>query len=221
MQKIISLFQFVTYQNIEKSASQQALEFCAGGGDWVQLRIKDMPNQYILQQAQECFSICQSYGATLIINDNPELAAQIDADGVHLGKNDMSIKDARSILGEHKIIGATANSFDDINSLVKQGVDYIGLGPFKLTNTKSNLSPVLGISGYTQILKQCQINNLDIPIIAIGGITPNDFDNLYEAGIHGIALSSYLAKQENIGKETLNILSEIGKAHSSSYNVIF
>lgn len=217
MNKEISRLHFITYQEIELSASEQVLEYCAGGGNWVQLRIKDKPESYILEQAKKCKSICQSYNATFIINDHVLLAAQIDADGVHIGKNDISIEKAREILGDDKLIGATANTLEDIDSLTSQGADYIGLGPYKFTSTKKNLSPVLGIDGYTEILKLCNKKNINIPIIAIGGITPMDFPALFKTNIHGIALSSYLAKNENIGLATLNTLTELGKSHSKHY----
>ncbi|WP_075590904.1 thiamine phosphate synthase [Labilibacter marinus] len=217
MDKIISRLQFITYQGVEKSASQQTLEFCAGGGDWVQLRIKNKTQEEILSEAQKCVNICQTYGATLIINDNPELARSIDADGVHLGLNDMSIAEARNILGEHKIIGGTANTIEDVERLVSEGVDYIGLGPYKYTDTKKNLSPILGLEGYSKIISACNLKNIDIPIIAIGGIVNDEFEALFKTGIHGIALSSYIAKKDNIGETTLNALTEVGKAYSFSY----
>lgn len=217
MEKIINRLQYITYQEIDKTASQQALEFCAGGGDWIQLRIKNKPVDYILAEAKRCNAICQQSGATFIINDDAKMVAQIDADGVHLGKNDMSVLEARKIVGDYKIIGGTANTFDDILRLTDQGVDYIGLGPFKFTDTKKDLSPILGIDKYTEILKECVMKNISTPIIAIGGIVIDDFKNLFNTGIHGIALSSYLAKHDNIGAETIIALTEIGKAHSFNF----
>ncbi len=217
MQKVISKLQFITYQGVDKPASQQTLEFCAGGGDWVQLRMKNTSEEELKNEAKKCVNICQTYGATFIINDNPLLAKEVDADGVHLGKNDMDVAEARKLLGEHKIIGGTANTFEDIKTLVSKGVDYVGLGPFKFTSTKENLSPVLGLDGYTQIIEQCKKDGIHIPIIAIGGILPDDFKELFKTGIYGVALSSYIAKQESIGNTTLETLTELGKAHSYNY----
>ena len=112
---------------------------------------------------------------TFILNDRVELAALIGADGVHLGKNDMSPMEARSILGPQAIIGGTANTFDDILRLIDESVDYIGLGPFRFTSTKKNLSPVLGIEGYAHIFQLCKEHNINIPIVAIGGLDKSDF----------------------------------------------
>ncbi len=91
-----------------------------------------------LQIAKEVKSVCDKYQTILIINDNAEIAKEIDADGVHLGKNDMSVAEARAILGKDKIIGGTANTVEDIEYLQSAGVDYIGLGPYKFTETKKS-----------------------------------------------------------------------------------
>jgi thiamine-phosphate pyrophosphorylase len=107
----------------------------------------------LITLAKAVKEICNGYKATLIINDNVYLAQQIAADGVHLGLTDMGIPEARRILGTYKIIGATANTFEDINSCTKYS-DYIGLGPFQFTTTKQKLSPILGLEGYRSILKK-------------------------------------------------------------------
>jgi thiamine-phosphate pyrophosphorylase len=218
IKKSIGRLHFITYQEVDKSPSKQALDYCAGGGNWVQLRIKNEPKDKIIAEAKKCLSVCMQYGASLIINDYVDIAASIDADGVHLGKNDANIAEAREILGAQKIIGATANTFEDIKILAEKGVDYIGLGPFKFTNTKKNLSPVLGLDGYTNILNKCKEQNINIPIIAIGGIIPADISSLFETGIYGLALSSYLAKHENTGLETLQLLADIGKYQSKQFS---
>ena len=92
--------------------------------------------------------ICRKYNATLILNDHVHLVKEIGANGVHLGKSDMSPVKARELLGSNYIIGGTANNMEDIRQLHKSGVDYIGLGPFRFTRTKKNLAPILGIEGY-------------------------------------------------------------------------
>ena len=207
MLKVISRLQYITCQEIDKPASQQALEFCAGGGDWVQLNMNNRPEDYILEEALKCNSICQTYGATLIIDNDPLLAQKIDADGVFLKKGGMSVSDARKTLGHHKIIGAAAGSMDDIKQLVELGVDYISLKP--------HTDLLLSINDYIGILKDSKAQNIRTPIIATGDFSTEDFSRLFENGVHGIA--TQLDKQENIGTETLNLLTAIGKAHSSNY----
>ncbi len=217
MHKIINRLHFITYQSDVKPIDQQVLEYCAGGGDWVQLRLKNLPKDEILQIASKCKSICMHYETKFIINDHVDIAMELDADGVHLGKNDADIEDARKMLGEHKIIGATANTFEDIESLNSKGVDYIGLGPYKFTQTKENLSPVLGLQGYETTIAQCRKNHIKLPIIAIGGILPEDIPMLINKGMYGIAISSYLAKKDNIGLETIQLLKTIGKSQSINF----
>ncbi len=217
MNKYISRLHFVTFQSQENDIINQVMEYCAGGGDWVQLRLKNMDKNNIKSIAKTCQSICMEYNATFIINDYVDIAYEIGADGVHLGLNDQSVSEAKEILGSDKIIGATANTFEHINQHHLNGADYIGLGPFKFTETKENLSPVLGTEGYKSIIDNCLKEDIKLPIIAIGGITPIDINPILETGIYGIALSSYIAKHENTGLATIDLLQEIGKTQSKLF----
>jgi thiamine-phosphate pyrophosphorylase len=190
---IVDLIQYISVQNDFYSHCSGIEAACKAGITWVQLRLKDTSENDLLEQALQAKSICNDYNCTLIINDNPLLAQKINAHGVHLGKKDMPPLEARKILGPDKIIGGTANSFQDVLHLVLQGVNYIGLGPFRFTTTKKELSPVLGLQGYKDILLQCKQHNIQIPIFAIGGIQLPDIQPLMQTGIHGIALSGLLA----------------------------
>lgn len=148
--------QFITHYTERYSyldAARMALE---GGCRWVQLRMKDTPVETIEPVALEVQALCRQYGATFIIDDHVELARKLHADGVHLGKKDMPIADARRILGAEYIIGGTANTFEDVLQHYKAGADYIGCGPFRYTTTKKNLSPILGLEGYTAIITGCR-----------------------------------------------------------------
>jgi thiamine-phosphate pyrophosphorylase len=153
---MISKLHYITQDLADHSHSALAEQACIAGVDWVQLRIKNktFDDQVII--ANETAEICQKYNAKLIINDNVKLAKEVNADGVHLGKTDMEPAEARRILGNDFIIGGTANTFEDIIRLVQSGVEYIGLGPFRFTSTKENLSPILGIEGYKNIMKKCR-----------------------------------------------------------------
>lgn len=163
---------------------------CENGVDWIQLRIKNKQHDEVLQIAQEAIAICKEYKVTLIINDHVGICKAVDADGVHVGKTDMSVAEAREILGAHKIIGGTANTIQDIVRLYDDGVDYVGLGPFQFTETKQNLSPVLGIEGYEKIINKMRNARIQLPIIAIGGIGKDDVEVIIESGVYGIAISS-------------------------------
>ena len=134
--------QFITHYNERYSYEDSAKIALEGGCRWIQLRIKDAEEKFLEQMALRVQSMCREYGATFIIDDNVLLAKKIGADGVHLGKNDMPVAQARQILGEKFIIGGTVNSFEDILYHLKNGTpDYFGCGPFRFTSTKKNLAP--------------------------------------------------------------------------------
>lgn len=171
----------------------QALD---AGCDWIQMRFKNQTEKNTFALAEAIKFLCEEYLANFIVNDNLYLAQQIAADGVHLGLTDMKIDEARAILGNTKIIGGTANTFEDIKNHAKNGCDYIGLGPFRFTETKEKLSPILGLSGYFRILEELKKHNIQIPVYAIGGITLKDISPLMETGIHGIAISGMVTKSE-------------------------
>ncbi|TDW49632.1 thiamine-phosphate diphosphorylase [Flavobacterium sp. 270] len=171
----------------------QALD---AGCNWVQMRFKNQTEKEAVTLAEATKLLCEKYLANFIVNDNLHLAQQIAADGVHLGLTDMKIDEARAILGNTKIIGGTANTFEDIQNHAKNGCDYIGLGPFRFTNTKEKLSPILGLSGYFEILQKLKKNKINIPVYAIGGITLRDLNPLMETGIYGIAVSGIITKSD-------------------------
>jgi len=172
------------------TTNAQAAELaCQGGVRWVQLRVKNLPAAEWRQRALATQLVCRHYRATLIINDNPALALEIGAAGVHLGKQDMSPVQARELLGPDFLIGGTANTFADIAALVAADVDYIGLGPFRFTTTKEKLSPILGLAGYAEILAQCRAAGFTVPVVGIGGVALADVAALRATGLHGVAVS--------------------------------
>lgn len=187
---MISKLHYITQEANNLTHPQAAEAACQAGADWVQLRVKNQTHEVWRELALQTQTICRRYRSTFILNDNPRLAAEIGADGVHLGKQDMAPREARKLLGNRKIIGGTANTFADILWLAEQGVDYIGLGPYRFTSTKQNLSPILGLEGYMSILEQCRTAGIKTPVIAIGGIVADDVPQLLQTGIHGIAVSS-------------------------------
>jgi thiamine-phosphate pyrophosphorylase len=135
-----------------------------------------------------------------------ELVKELGADGVHLGKNDMPIKEARQMLGSSFIIGGTANTFEDVKAHHEASANYIGCGPFRFTTTKKNLSPVLGLDGYRHIVKQMKDANIQLPIVAIGGITAEDIPAIMQTGVTGIALSGTILHAENPIEEMKKII---------------
>ncbi|MET7256979.1 thiamine phosphate synthase [Dyadobacter fermentans] len=162
------------------------------GCRWIQLRVKNRPEEEVLPIAWEATRLCDGYGARLIINDFPRVALAVQAFGLHLGLTDMPVPEAHALVGGKMVIGGTANTWEDITRRIGEGADYIGLGPFRFTNTKQNLSPILGIGGYRTLVLKMQEAGHSTPIIAIGGITPDDIGELREAGLHGVAMSGAL-----------------------------
>lgn len=181
--------QFITHENQRFDYVEGAEMALRGGCKWVQLRMKDTTDNKFLSIGRKVAALCRSYNATFLLDDRVHLVAELDADGVHLGKNDMPISEARRILGNEKIIGGTANTFADVQHLAAQGADYIGCGPFRYTPTKRNLAPILGLEGFQNILKQMQQAGISLPLIAIGGIVSTDIVALRDIGVSGIAVS--------------------------------
>ena len=168
------------------------------GGKWIQLRVKDEEPSAVLDLAIKARKLCEQYGAKLIINDYPDIAVKAGAHGVHLGLTDMPLSEAKAIVGQGMIVGGTANTFKHIVQRVSDGADYIGLGPFRFTSTKQNLSPIIGLEGYRAIMEKVREARFVTPIIAIGGITVADIAVLRQAGLYGVALSGGLTNKREI-----------------------
>ena len=160
-----------------------------GGCRWIQLRMKEATDEEAEVVARQVHGLCSDFRAVFIIDDRVELVKKIGADGVHLGKRDMPVGEARRFLGTAFRIGGTANTFEDIRQHAINGADYIGCGPFRFTTTKQRLAPVLGLDGYRAILDRIHETGICLPIIGIGGITAEDIRPLRAVGLNGIALS--------------------------------
>lgn len=198
--------QFITNSFERYTHEQSAALALQGGCKWVQLRMKDSPAEEKKEVAINVLKLCKEHDAVLIIDDDVELAKEINADGVHLGKKDMPVSEARQILGQGMIIGATANTFEDIVIAKQSGADYIGLGPFRFTTTKKGLSPILGLDGYKTIMKKMDEASIDIPVVAIGGITKEDVPQIIRTGVNGIAISGAVLRAEDGAKEMESFL---------------
>lgn len=195
---MFSKLQYISQGNTTEGQRYNIHQALDNGCDWIQLRFKNGNSLELFTLAEAVKTLCEEYLATLIINDRVDLALQINADGVHLGLNDMRIKDARTLLGHHKIIGGTANTLEDVLQRLEEKCDYIGLGPFRFTSTKENLNPILGLEGYQNILNKIKEQNISIPVYAIGGIELNDIENLTDTGLHGIAVSGLVTQNPQL-----------------------
>lgn len=200
------MIQFITHSNNRYGYVDGARLALEGGCRWVQLRMKEATEAEFMAAAAEIGRLCKEHGATFVLDDHVEWVEKTGADGVHLGKNDMPIDEARKILGSDKIIGGTANTFEDVERLYRQGADYIGCGPFRFTTTKKNLSPVLGLEGYQHIVDQKKSHGINLPIVAIGGILESDIKSILATGVSGIAVSGGILNAENPAEEMQRFL---------------
>lgn len=200
------MIQFITHSNNRYGYVDGARLALEGGCRWVQLRMKEATEAEFMAAAAEIGRLCKEHGATFVLDDHVEWVEKTGADGVHLGKNDMPIDEARKILGSDKIIGGTANTFEDVERLYRQGADYIGCGPFRFTTTKKNLSPVLGLEGYQHIVDQMKSHGINLPIVAIGGILESDIKSVLATGVSGIAVSGGILNAENPAEEMQRFL---------------
>lgn len=203
------MLQFITHYTDAITYLDSVRIALEGGCSWVQLRMKNATVDEIRPVALEAQRMCKESGATFIIDDHVELVKEIGADGVHLGKNDMPIDEARKILGESVIIGGTANTFEDVEMHWKNGASYIGCGPFRFTTTKEKLSPVLGLEGYRSIVMKMKEAGIDLPIVAIGGITADDIPEIMKTGVTGIALSGTVLRAEKPVEEMKRLINMI------------
>lgn len=205
--------QFITNQWSEISIPQQVENVCKGGCRWIQLRLKETDIETWIKIGVEVKTICREFGAKFIVNDHVEFALRANADGVHLGKEDMAPEKARELLGQDKIIGGTANNAEEIKELYKKGVNYVGLGPFRYTTTKQKLSPTLGQEGFHNIMNELNAHEITLPVFGIGGIEPGDVEELTVTGIHGVVVSSALVNSGDIEQSTKQLINKLKRTN--------
>lgn len=191
------MIQFITHTNERYDYLDGVRMALEGGCRWIQLRMKDASEEEVLKTAESTRKLCRQYDAVFLLDDYVELVERSGADGVHLGKDDMPIDEARRLLGKDKIIGGTANTFEDVKRIYSAGADYIGCGPFRFTTTKKKLSPILGLDAYSRIIKQMNAYGINIPVIAIGGILLQDVSDIMQTGVSGVAVSGAILNANN------------------------
>ncbi len=203
------MLQFITHTSERYSIVEQVKMVLEGGCKWIQLRMKEATDEEVKAVAEELIPLCKEADAILVIDDRVELVKEMEVTGVHLGKKDMPVAEARNLLEGGPIIGATANTAGDIFALKGIDVDYVGLGPFRHTTTKENLSPILGLEGYSKIMKEIREAGVQLPVVAIGGITLEDIDDVMATGVNGVAISGAIINAENPVEYTKAILNKL------------
>ena len=210
------MIQFITHANERYDYLDGVRMALEGGCRWIQLRMKDASEKEILKTAESTRKLCRQYDAVFLLDDYVELVERTEADGVHLGKNDMPIDEARRLLGKDKIIGGTANTFEDVKRIYSAGADYIGCGPFRFTTTKKKLSPILGLDGYRRIIEQMTAYGINIPVIAIGSILLQDVSDIMQTGVSGVAISGAVLNANNDDNPVTTMKRFINKLKSSN-----
>lgn len=203
------MLQFITHPCSRYPVAEEIRMAIEGGCRWVQIRMKDASDNEVRRVAEEVIPLCQETGTILVLDDRVELTMELRVHGVHLGRHDMPVAEAREYLGPHAIIGATANTADDILALKGIDVDYVGLGPFRFTETKKNLSPVLGLDGYREVVATVRNAGCDLPIVAIGGITIDDVEPLMATGVNGIAMSGAIIGADDPVGYTARVIAKL------------
>jgi len=155
----------------------------------VQLRAKALPVDTLFAAGEEVRRLTRRHGATFIVNDDPDLAVRLDADGVHVGQNDTSPEHARAVVGADRLVGLSTHNRRQIVDAADRPVDYIGVGPVFATGSKDAPDPVVG----TELLAWAA-DNATVPVVAIGGITLENLDEVLDAGARNVAVISAIAR---------------------------
>lgn len=201
---MIPKLHYIPQGNSPKELLENLQKSCASGTELVQLYFNNISKKYILKLANEAREITSHFQTRLIINGHYKIAKEVKADGVHLEKTDFSPTTLRKHLYTWQIIGGTANTLLDCETLIDKEVDYISLSPFRLTTIKNNLDPVLGLSGYTEIIKALKT---ETPILGFGGITTGDVTDILKTGVSGIAVSEEITRNFDAIKTFNQLLS--------------
>lgn len=206
------MLQFITHPSDKYSIPEEVQMVLEGGCKWIQLRMKEASDEEFREAALEIIPMCKENEAFLVFDDRVELAMELSVHGVHLGKNDMNPLVARETMGAEAIISCTANTAADIIAFRGWDVDYVGLGPFRYTTTKANLSPVIGLDGYRSIVKEVRDADILLPIVAIGGITLEDIPSIMETGVNGVAMSGAIINAPDPVDYTRRVLASLQEA---------
>jgi thiamine-phosphate pyrophosphorylase len=180
-------FYFITDPVLDKetSATESVMRAIAGGARLIQYRDKVNSRRVMYENAKHLREITAQGGASLIINDQIDLALAVSADGAHLGQNDLPIESARKMLGKNAIIGISTHTLEEAIAAALKGADYIGFGPIFPTATKENPDPVVGVAGLREVRTRVRI-----PIVAIGGINAGNIAEVVTAGADCCAVVS-------------------------------
>lgn len=198
MKKFIEKLQFITHDIHQHSHIEQANIACSEGAKWIQYRCLTKNDEELLEDINAIAGICDDWGATLIVTDHIHLNGQADIQGFHIEDMDADFVKLREQLGEAVTIGGSSNTVEGLIRLAAEGADYAGFGPFYTTRTKPNTAPLLGVEGYEKAMQVLKAQEINLPVLAVGGVTLSDIDPLMATGIFGIAVSEAINQAEDM-----------------------
>lgn len=198
MKKYIEKLHFITHDIPQHTHVAQVQLACEAGAKWIQYRCFNKTDDELLADINLIAKICDDWGATLIVTDHIHLKGEADIQGFHIEDMDADFIGLRKQIGEEYTLGGSANTIENLIRLAKEGADYAGFGPFKLTSTKPNNSPLLGVNGYADAVEKLASENIDLPILAVGGVTLQDVAPLLVTGVYGIAVSSAINSADDL-----------------------
>lgn len=188
----------------ELSFTDLAAQLCAGGARLLQLRVKDLPSREFLSLAHAVRTICREAGCRLIINDRADIALAVEADGVHVGQEDLPLEAARRVLGPDKVIGVSTHDPAQALAAARGGADYIGFGPLFGTNTKATGYTARGLDQLREIRALVRL-----PIVAIGGISTERAPATLAAGANAVAMISDLVLADDVTDKVRGTLEKL------------
>jgi thiamine-phosphate pyrophosphorylase len=194
----------------ERSYADIARQVCAGGGRLIQLRDKTTPFEDLVEAGRALVAVAREYDTLVIANDNPYLAREIGADGVHLGQTDVPVEIARDILGEEAIIGLSTHNFKQVLKAQKHPLDYIAIGPVFETMSKRNPDKTVGTDAV-----HWAVDRSSVPVAAVGGINAQNIESVAQAGADVIAVISAVMAADDIKSATADLLGQIHEARKS------
>ncbi len=191
---MFELYAITDRKMLGKTSEVEAARLCyAGGADVVQLRMKDTDGGEMLELAKQMQAVADEYNKFFIVNDRIDVAILASADGVHLGQTDIPISEARRLVGDDMIIGASVDNVEQAIKAVEDGADYLGVGAIFTTSTKPDAEQGIGLDAIYDIKKA-----VDVPVVAIGGINKGNILHVMRAGADGVAVVSAIMAQEDI-----------------------
>ncbi|HEY0053770.1 MAG TPA: thiamine phosphate synthase [Pedobacter sp.] len=210
MKKFISKLHYLTQDLEHRSHVEQTQLACEAGCKWLQYRCFSKSDEEMLMELHQIASICDDWGATLIVTDHVHLLSKADIQGVHIEDMDADFIAIRKQIGPDKTLGASAHTFENIQRIIEsEVVDYVGCGPFSLTDTKPNDYNLLGFDGYQAIMENMKRTGIEFPVLAVGGVTLEDIERLMRTGVFGIALSAAVNTSSNPAKAFKDIYNKV------------